>query len=85
MTVTFLHPRTSLVFDADVDSNTTGEQCLAGLVEAKFIEPPSAEHPYSMVVARTSKQFLPTMRMEDVGAEPGERFAIQQMERGATS
>lgn len=81
--VGFLHPRTSKVFEADVETHTTGEECITGLIQAGFIEVAPAERPYSMTVTRTQKQFLPAMRMQDVGAQAGEQFSIQQVERGA--
>lgn len=83
MQALFLHPRGGKVFEADVEPHTTGEQCINGLVEAKFLEPASTERPYTMIATRTQKQLLPAMRMQDVGAQQGDQFSVQQMERGA--
>ncbi len=83
MRVNFLHPRGDGSFPADVDSWTTGEKCLRGLIDHKFIEPAPRAQPYRMVVTRTQVQVLPTTTMEGAGVMSGDSLAILQQGNGA--
>jgi hypothetical protein len=83
MKATFLHPRTSEAFTADVEPNTTGKTCVDELIKANFIQPPPEGRPYGLLVTRTNKQMLSSMTMEQAGVGPDEIIAIIQMEQGA--
>ena len=83
MKVSFLHPRDSRAFPADVDHNTTGQTCLDNLVNEKFIEPTPPNRPYAMVVQRTHRQVLPSMTMQEGGVQEQDALAILQQEQGA--
>jgi hypothetical protein len=83
MNLNFLHPRISTAFKADVDATTTGETCIQGLIDAKFIDAPPQGRPYSLVVTRNQKQILPTTTMQEAGVMPGDSLAVLQMEQGA--
>ena len=84
MQVTFLHPRNSISFEADVDHDTTGQTCLEQLGKARFIEPATANRPYALMVQRTRRQLLPHMTMQDGGVQHNDALSILQQEQGAT-
>lgn len=83
MKVQFLHPRTSLGFEADVDLETTGKTCLDNLIKERFLEPPQDGRPYGMVLQRTNHQILPTMSMKEAEVHTGDSILILQQEQGA--
>lgn len=84
MRLSFRHPRASEIFDADVAPETTGQEVLDGLVGARFLEPPSADRPYTLAHARTSRQLLPTTTVSQVGAVEGDQIAVGQDGKGAS-
>lgn len=83
MQITFLHPRDSRTLEADVEPLTNGERCVRGLVESRFIEPPTRNRPYSLVVSRSQRQILPSTTMQQAGVVEGDSLAVLQMEQGA--
>lgn len=83
MKVTFLDPRESRSFQAEVDPQTTGETCIQGLIEANFIQPPPSGLPYSLLVTRTQRQVLPSTTMGDANVQENDALAVLQMEQGA--
>ena len=83
MKVTFLDPRESISFHAEVNAETTGETCIQGLIEAKFIQPPPRGLPYSLLVTRTQRQVLPSMTLGDANVQENDALAVLQMEQGA--
>ena len=83
MEIVFLHPRTSETFGADVEPNTTGQTCTDNLVHYGFMEPAPPDRPYMMVVARTQRQLLPQMTIQEVGVQDNDALAILQQEQGA--
>ncbi len=83
MQVTFLHPRDSTILEADVDQNTTGERCIRGLLDDKFIDPAPSGRPYGLQVSRTQRQVLPSMTMQQAGVVGGDHLPVLQEEQGA--
>lgn len=83
MDVTFLHPRDSRTYQADVDAETTGQTCLDNLVKDHFIEPAPSGRPYAMVVQRNNRQILPSMSMQEADVQDNDSLAIFQQEQGA--
>lgn len=85
MNVTFLHPRESRTFPADVDPETTGQTCLTNLVSERFLEPPPSGRPYYLVLQRTQRQILPAMTMREAEVQDRDAFAVLQQDQGARS
>lgn len=83
MRVTFLHPRDSRDFPADVDDDTDGQTCIDNLVTEKFLAPESKDQPYTLTLERTQKQILKTMKMSEAQARDNDTISIIQQERGA--
>ncbi len=46
--VTFLHPRDSTQFKAEIGPQTTGAKALEGLVKSEFIEAPGPQRAYAL-------------------------------------
>lgn len=80
MNVRFAHPLSSDTFEADVDAACTGSLALRGLIDAKFLEPPSRGS-YDLVVARTQATIAPNATFGSVGVR--EQELIQLFRRGA--
>jgi len=83
MELSFLHPRTSMAFKAQVEPSTTGETCIRGLINAQFVDDPPPGRPYSLIVSRTQQQILPSASMQDAGVMPGDVVSVAQNEQGA--
>lgn len=84
MKVNFLHPRDSSTFPAEVDPETTGQTCLAGLIDSKFLSKAPRGRPYSLVITRTQVQVLAQSTMLQSGVQDNDSLAVQQMEQGAS-
>jgi hypothetical protein len=82
MNVTFQHPLKSDVFHATVEPDTTGQDCIDGMVSEGFLLPPADMRPYNMILRRTSTQITASATMESSGVVDGDTIAIQQQEQG---
>ena len=83
MEVNFLHHRDSKLFNADVDPDTTGETCIRGLIESKFIKKAPSSRPYGLSLNRTNKQILARTTMQEAGVVGGDSIQVLQEEQGA--
>lgn len=83
MRVTFLHPRDSDSYPADVEEDTTGQTCVDKLVNDKFLDVEPKDRPYSLTLERTQKQILKPMTMNEADVRDNDTIAILQQERGA--
>lgn len=84
MDVTFTHPMDSSTFKATIESTTTGQECIDGLVEDSFIPTTTPDHPYSLINKRTGMQILPAMSMEQAAVQDKDVISVQRAEKGAT-
>lgn len=83
MQVTFLHPTTSEVFNADVDGHTSGQTCLEGLITEGFLERAQSGRPYAMTLSSSGRQILPQTTMAQAGVADGSVISVVQQEQGA--
>lgn len=78
--VTFLHPRDSREFPAEIRPKTTGEQALEGLVAAKFLEAGGA---YVLQAQKTGKSIPLGDPIVDHGVGDGDTVAVTVTSAGA--
>lgn len=81
--VTFLHPRSSEGFDAQIGANTTGQQAIAGLLQEKFLESPSALQAYALQHVRTAKQLPVSASLIGEGVTAGDQINVLLTNAGA--
>ena len=80
MQVSFAHPTSSDLFQADCDPQCTGQLAIDGLIGARFVERP-ARGTYDLVLSRTRAPIHPHASFESVGVSAGD--LIQIFRRGA--
>lgn len=81
--VTFLHPRDSREFVAELGSATTGAAALDGLVKAGFIEAANGSRTYALQMQRTGKSIPLSASLVGNGAQEGEVVAVTETSAGA--
>ena len=74
--VTFLHPRSSDGFPAEISAGTTGQQAIDGLIKSKFVEPISAGQAYALQHQRTGKSIPASASLIASGIEAGDAIAV---------
>jgi len=82
-TVTFLHPRDSREFKAEVGAATTGTQAVDGLVKANFIEAPGGTRAYSLQHQKTGKSIPLSASLIASGVQDGDAVAVTETSAGA--
>jgi len=85
MNVILCHPRRSITFQAQVDSHTTAQTCIEGLVKEGFIEPADKNRPYALKLQRTNQQLLDSNTMQQAGVKDQDSLIVLQSEQGAAS
>lgn len=85
ITVTFLHPRDSREFQAEVGPATTGSAALDGLVKNKFVEAANGTRAYALQHQRTGKTIPTSASLVSSGVEDGDVVAVTETSAGAAS
>lgn len=80
---TFLHPRDSREFIAEIGSATTGQQAIDGLVKAGFIEAANGSRAYALQNQRTGKSIPITASLVSQGIGEGDLVAVTETSAGA--
>jgi hypothetical protein len=85
--VSFLHPRSSKVFTAEVSPECTGQQALEGLLlgdaDGPFLEPSPPGRPYELAIKRSQQIISLPMTFEQAGVINGDIIEIRQAGQGA--
>lgn len=79
--VTFLHPRDSREFKAELGPAATGAKAIEGLVTAEFIEPPGADRTYALKHA--GKTIPLSASLAASGVQSGDTVAVIEGSAGA--
>lgn len=83
MTVSFLHPRDSREFKAEIGPATTGSQAIDGLVKANFIEASGKDKAYALTHQKTGKTIPTSAALAASGVEDGDAVAVTETSAGA--
>jgi hypothetical protein len=83
ITATFLHPRDSREFKAELGPGTTGRQAVDGLVKAAFIEAPSASRAYALQLQRSGAALPLSSSLVAGGVGDGDVVAVTETSAGA--
>lgn len=83
MTVSFLHPRDSREFKAEIGPATTGQQAIEGLVKSNFVEPPGGNRAYALTHQKTGKTIPTSAAIAGAGVEDGDMIAVTETSAGA--
>lgn len=81
--VTFMHPKTSASFAAEVSPETTAEQAVAELVKAKFIEAPSGALQYVLIHQGTGAMIPAAGSFASVGVKAKDTIMVTEKTSGA--
>jgi len=74
--VTFLHPRDSQQYEAEITPKTTGQMALDGLVKAGFIEPAGAKGAYALQHQRRKCTLPLSASLAGEGVEAADTIAV---------
>ncbi len=80
--VTFTHPRSGATRKAEFGASTTAAQAIDGLVQNKFIEPPSKDRGYSLAVAGSGDQIAHSATFASAGVKAGDTVTITETSMG---
>ncbi len=83
LTLSFLHPRDSREFKAEVGVSTTGRQAIDSLARAGFIEAPSAAKAYALQLQRTGASIPLSSTMGAAGVQTGDVLPVTETSSGA--
>ncbi len=83
LTVSFLHPRDSREFKAEIGPATTGAQAIDGLVKAGFIDAPGRDKAYALTHQKTGKTIPTSAAIMGAGVEDGDAVAVTETSAGA--
>lgn len=81
--LTFTHPRGAKTFEADIGPATTGEQSLAGLRDAGFLDD-AVKGPLALQLARTGESLALSRSLVEQGARPGDTVAVLVAQQGGS-
>lgn len=83
MQVTFTHPRSAKTVAVELDGACSGAAALEQLTKAGFLEPTSADRPYSLTLTKNNAQILPNATFEAAGVAHGDTLAVNLDGKGA--
>lgn len=83
ITVSFLHPRDSREFKAELGPGTTGKQAIDGLVKGNFIEVPNATRAYALQLQRTGASIPLSASLVSAGVQDADIVAVTETSAGA--
>ncbi len=83
--VVFLAHRGSDEFPVEIGMQTTGQAALDGLVEAKFIEPATAQQTYALGNPRKGANLPLDAALAASGVQNGDRIPVIAIQAGAGS
>lgn len=83
LNLTFLHPRTSTAYKANVAPACTAQIAIEGLTSNAFLDPAPASRPYQLVLTRTDTQLTPTQTMAAAGVQNDDVLEVRQQGQGA--
>jgi hypothetical protein len=75
--VTFVHPRSSETFIADLTPNITSAQIIRNLIAEKFLESPTKTAGYVLIPKDSKKALAPNDSLEDAGVRDHDTIEIQ--------
>ena len=81
--VSFLHPRDSREFKAEIGKATTGQVALDGLIKAGFVEAASKTSAYTLMHQRTSKSLPLSGSLVSSGVEAADIIEVVTSSAGA--
>ena len=79
--VTFLHPRDSREFKAELGPATTGAQAVEGLVTQKFLDAPGADRAYTL--KHGGKTIPLSSALAEFGVKSGDVVSVVESSAGA--
>lgn len=83
LNLTFLHPRTSAAYKANVAPACTAQIAIEGLTSNAFLDPAPNGRPYQLVLSRTDTQLTPSQTMADAGVQENDVIEVRQQGQGA--
>lgn len=83
LTVTFLQPRDSREFKAEIGPATTGAQAIEGLVRSNFVEPVTGNRTYALLHQKTGRSLPLSGALVASGVEDGDMIAVTETSAGA--
>jgi hypothetical protein len=78
ISVTFVHPRSSDTFIAELTPNITAAQIIKNLISEGFIETPTKTAGYSLLPKDSKKALAPSDTLEKAGVRDGDTVEIQE-------
>lgn len=79
--VTFVHPRNSCEFPAEIGVATTGQECIGSLIQEQFLTATERFHAYIMTNERTGRRVALDRPLTEWGVHDGDRLQVELVPR----